>query len=1145
MPSTLPALPLFKIKGPFWSADADLLRFSSPTRTWNLRELFVDLSTSSYTASKALLPGTMVVLCWVRTVRITPTTSGTPVYTFTRATGSAPPPETLTIADVKRLVLDGTISLLLVQADPAQWKNDDPSRLGTVTCLAGHIALDVLRGETTSRPALYRALDLLEVAPGDRPGASAIPGALSVHATGLTIYGQGRLPWETARITAPYQLARIVPDPVPVLGGTPQRAFRLTLETERLTAAERSAITAAWGRLATSIDPGNPAIAALNPFVPRCVTLEVANPRAIPRMYWHVSPWQTQPTALPLHLEREELNLVFSDQALFDRARPATSLARTVLDDVLITRSQASPTQPVQVTLSIQAVRPGSSGAVAGQLAYEASLVSENWRERFTLSGIEAAYHPVETPRLLRDAQDLPAPEWGVGSAATPVEPPVLWAFMPLEDGWAQLPIPNLTEQMYLDAQLAQPPASATALLSGAVAYGNDKPGTLEEFAGEQPWTLTLLDADGLSGTWTLVQASESQPLRLNGISLQLSGPEIALNGVLWLATGRPTPEDALPTLDNWVSGLTPLSLRTVDPTIDLLPPLVRTSISQLVFELRTPQRSHPSALLGQWSLALGVDTGLFNTMVSLKLLPEDTFSRHLPLLWRRHRTLPMVQALPLTQSLTPPSHPSASRQLTPFELPVAREASSGLLLPSGWEFGRTGGNGAAAWPLVQKTTAPAREWSALADLPVASLSLPGLILDPRAAGKTGLPADAGTGLPQQYRHDLPYADEVHALAQLPKVPRQTGEVSPIPDSPRPAPPKPLTRDTLSGHFRRLSERASLAAADAVAASATGVGGTEIRSLVEPLAWPVSATVATEAYPGSLTLANGADTLAASTTLDAEGALKGLTGVFVEAAGGLMHLAPAPAPDAYELVAGSMAAHSVGDGTFRDQRGLLRGATTTEPNVLRTPVRLTEEAAAFELTSLLAAVPLRIGPGLAAGSEVLWRLWFRDLPVSGGSFSRARTRSSLAEDVNDPEAGSRGFNHLNGWEWRLEPEASGRYSICGLDFYPLTLEKATLVGKEVRHVELVGRLQLPIEGGGESDALTNAVRLTFDWDETSGRLALSAVSAESSSCDWPLAFSGGESGDAPRIEWSQISLAPSRDKLEIDGARLVFQLLGA
>nr|MCU0702046.1 hypothetical protein [Myxococcaceae bacterium] len=1095
----LPTLPTFKINGPFWTADADLLRFATPTQAWGFRELFVHLGAGNVTT---LLPGTLLVLCWVRTVKITPTTAANPSYTFKRKTNESPPAETITAANVKSLLLGGQIALLLVEANPTQWQGEDPARLGTVTCLSGHIALDVLQGETASRPALYKALDLVEATPAaDRPGAAALPGGLSVHATGATLFGRARLPWEKDRVTAPFQLARVLPDPNPNLGGNVP-TYRLTVEAERLTSAEREAIVAAWSRLAASIDPGNPALGVEAPFCPRWVTLEVSNPRDVPRMYWFIQPWTTAPQVLPLRLEREELNLVLSDQAPFDQTHRATTLARTVLDGVTIAR-----TEP-----------PGGLGPA-------------------TITVTIAATHPDAGQEALREAQNLAAPEWAPGVSAVSVQPPVLWGFSPLEDGWAQLPVPNLTARMYVDAQLAREPAVTSALFAGVAAYGNDKRGTLDEFPSEQAWTMTLLDANAVSGTWTLEQ-QDATPPKLKQIALQLAGPEIALSGLLWLSRGKPTVEDALPALDDWVAGLFPVSLKTVDPTVDIIPPLATVTIPQLTFGLRSSERSDPSAALGAWSLRFGVDAALFKQMVTAKLLSATAFSERLPLTWRRHRTLPMVQALPMTQSKSPPSHPSASRQLVPFELPVSLDVATGLWVPSGWTFGRAAGTGATAWPTAQGAQAPAYEWTALADLPLAALSLPGLVLDPRAAGSTGLPKDGTTQLPQQYRHDLPYVDEAHALAQLPKVPRNPREVSPAPASPRPEPQKPLTRELLADHFRRLSERASLAALDAVAATSSAPGGARMNGLVEPLFWPVTPALATDTYPGALTLADPGGSL----SLQREAALKGITGTFEQDVSGALRLTSGPTGGGYEVVAGSMAARLSG-GSMRDQRGLLRNATAVTARVLRTPVRLVDETESFELTSLLEAVPLGVGLS-PAGGEAQWRLWFRDLPVSSGTFLRDRTRSALAQDINDPEAGSRKFNHLNGWEWRLEPNAPGRYSLFGLDFFPLTLERVTLVGDDVRHVELVGRLQLPVEGASEIDALANAVRLTFDWDSLTERLALSAVAPAGGPGEWPLALSAGASGDAPRIVWPQIVLSPTRDALYLDGAQLAFQTFG-
>ncbi|HRC55359.1 MAG TPA: hypothetical protein PKU97_05505, partial [Kofleriaceae bacterium] len=1006
----LPTLPAFKINGPFWTADADLLRFSTPTRAWDLRELFVDLASRSITPSKALLPGTALVLCWVRSVQLKPTTAATPVYNFTRRAGETPPAETISPAEVKSLLLQGQVALLLVEANPAQWQGEDPSRLGTVPCLSGHISLDALRGETTSRPALYNALDLIEAVPAsDRPGATALPGGLSVHATGATIFGSARLPWESSRVTAPYQLTRVLPDPNPNLTGKVP-TYRLAIELERTTDAERATLAASWRRFATSIDPGNPALGriAVAPTT-RWVTLEVANPVGIPRMHWFIQPWKAVPNALPLYIEREELNLVLSDQSLFDQQHRATTTARTVLGSVVITRTQPGGGAPAQITVAISAVRAGTS-SIPGQLQYHAvrpTAVGEDWQEQVGLSGVVTAFDPIETPRVLRELQDVTPPIWPPGEDAAPLQPAALWAFSPLEEGWAQLPVPNLTTQMYVDARLAREPTPTTALLTGAVSYGNDK-STAPELSAEQTWTMTVIDADSIAGTWTLLQQGATDPV-LTEIALTLTGPEVALTGLLWLARGKPTVDDALPSLENWVTGLFPVALRTVDPEVELIPPLATVSIPLLTFSLRAGGGIAPSAMLGAWSLTLGVDPLLFRDMVTAKLLPPDLFGGatplgRQPLVWRRHRTLPMIQALPLTQRKTPPSHPSPSRQLVPFELPVALHVATGLWIPSGWTFGRPAGNGAAAWPTAQGASVPAHEWRSLADLPLAALSLPGLVLDPHAVGRTGLGADTDTNLPQQYRHDLPYVDEPHALAQLPKV-RSSADGSAATPALAAAPAGPLTRDQLAGHFRDLSERASLAALDAVAATSASSGGTRVDALVEPLPWPVTATLTTSVYPGALTFVDGGGSL----TLQGEAALAGISGRFDQDAGGALHLATTEATTeatgAFELVGGSMAATAEA-GSFRDQRGLLRGASVASPAVIRTPVRLLGEADAFELTSLLDAVPLAIGSS-TFGPPTFWRLWFRDLPVSAGTFLRDRTRSPLAQDINDPEATSR------------------------------------------------------------------------------------------------------------------------------------------
>ena len=116
-----------------------------------------------------------------------------------------------------------------------------------------------------------------------------------------------------------------------------------------------------------------------------------------------------------------------------------------------------------------------------------------------------------------------------------------------------------------------------------------------------------------------------------------------------------------------------------------------------------------------------------------------------------------MIQTLPLTQHRWPPNHPSASRQLAPFTLAPAQDKWTLKLGASSSAL-----SAAVAWPSVQNALAPSEAWRSRHDLALAALSLPGLVLG--ATADTA--ADSVDRLPVQYRHDLPYTDELeHAGA--------------------------------------------------------------------------------------------------------------------------------------------------------------------------------------------------------------------------------------------------------------------------------------------------------------------------------------------------------------------------------------------
>ena len=419
------------------------------------------------------------------------------------------------------------------------------------------------------------------------------------------------------------------------------------------------------------------------------------------------------------------------------------------------------------------------------------------------------------------------------------------------------------------------------------------------------------------------------------------------------------------------------------------------------------------------------------------------------------------------------------------------------------------------------------------------SLTLPGFFLDPSLREEAGFGQEPGLNLTRQYRYDLPYLDENYALAQLPKKPQDPNEVSPLPDAPPPEPEKPLLRESLADHWQQLAEKASLASVAGVFAFLSENGELFANHLIEPLRWPVQTSLDLDNYPGTLTLKNQDDNT--ELTLSGTEALAGITGRFlVDDDARLQLLADTAVPNhpPYEIIANSMAAHAQ-DGRYQDQRGLWRTGTVVQGNLLKTAVTLHEHAdQPVTLTSTLTSVPLTLS------ETESWQVWLRDLPVQAGEFLRSATLSALAQDVNDPEAKSRQFNYLNGYEWRLGAE-SELIRLNRLIFYPLTLENVTVVDDHLTHVEIVGRLQLPLLPEIELKDLNNAVRLTFTVVDNTQPLQLTNLTCEGPFVEWPLALQNGEQTDAPRLKWHTIHLQrddQNRPQLLIEQPQLCFFL---
>lgn len=582
----------------------------------------------------------------------------------------------------------------------------------------------------------------------------------------------------------------------------------------------------------------------------------------------------------------------------------------------------------------------------------------------------------------------------------------------------------------------------------------------------------------------------------------------------------------------------------------DTFPALATFVVDGLTFSRQT-ENKRSFAQLGKWALTTAISRAVLSRMVENGLFAAEGTAKEdasqalsingsitgsitaaSPLLWLRHHTLPLVQALPLTQNQTPPNYPSPSRQYAPFEIKGTGDNELR------WSFGIRRANGAASWPTIAPaaeiledsaaddapfTLQPARGWRKWLDLSLVYLSLPGLIALPVNGGGGG--PNRVAQLPLQYRYDLPYADEINALATLsnPKARAEESE-EPYPGGGETQRLEPLSFATYADFWEQLANRAALSALSAVTAIFTGDGQMRLRHLVEPFAWPVQLEPKLAEYPGELDFMQ-ADGLSLELTQDA--ALAGINGHFKVIDGQLTLLSAngANGTDTYRIAAGSMAAQ--GDSTaLHDQRGLKRFATKADGALLRTPIELAGESpaelAAIYLTTTRRPITLR-----AADQE--WQLWFRDLPISQSDQTFQRTSltdragvlSASHQDVNDPEALSRRHDYLQGYEWRLasagavnDPLAVVPLKLLGMNFYPLALEVVKVEEQQIDEVQFTGRLQLPLVNEREREEQLNLVTLTFRRDEGSGALHVRDLVGAG---EWPLQSEDEKSG--VRIAW--------------------------
>lgn len=1098
------------IKGPFWQAAATVIQIekSGSPAYLAFRQLFIDHPALSPLGNPLVeTPGSAVVICKVGKVSVTLQKPAAKTFEWIL------PDQTVTAqTDLVEAIRNGDLSLLLLRTV------DEPD---TYECLNGHILLPF-------SSVLLTHLHL---------ESPVQPGRLLVHSSGLSVSARIAIRWAPAQsLGASFMLSALA-----------DGDYRLTLEKERLRPEERKDWIASWKALGAMIRPQGP----------QWMTLEIARPDDVPGVYWLLG--QMDAPEKPVFFQPGNFFLYLSDRPLDGDGPEPTSVARFQPDQVRISEKNG------QIILET-----GAEQAVSDIAEYQArpGATGEPWQETLQFSQLRLGYDATAVPRNLRIYQGLPDPFLPEGESAQPL----VWGYQPLAEGWAELPFLNLTEQLYVDLGLETPEEEynprdgLNEALSGGFSLGNEERMRAQaQRPNETPWEVTMVNFSAAYGRWLLNPAPGTA---LPQILVRFFQPEVSLNGFLWLSADRPSREDALPDLDNWVNGLFPVNLISYRPKKTLFPPSTLFDMDMLQISAQVDPDS-TLAQVSAWQFQYRLNQEFFDKAQSrltnaldavrvqaksakrgatgalraqevllkekLRQLPKTgLFEDQVVQVWLRHPSLPMVQALPMTQNLQPAQYPSANRQLAPFEMPFGADDTILALKMSA--------SGMGDWPAVAspQRLRVAAGWRQNSDLPLASLSIPGLALEPVPGTNNALvhPFDE---LLVKYRFDLPYNDEQYALAQLPKTKGQSNTTTITPDV-------PLDRGSLIPHWEKLSNLAALAAADGVEAlRKSAKNGMRLRNLVEPLEWPVTVQTEFDTYPGKLKLEVKSIGAPQMIELSTEKALRGISGTLPSPDPNKTSIKSASQNDSWTFTANAMASTATNlklqesdtdtVPTLRDQRGVHRSPTKTKGLLMQTLVALEEANAvqAFDLTTLLQALPLQVSEGKQ------WQFWVKDLPVERETQRFERHRSAQNEDVNDPEAQSKLFNFKQGYEWRLHNETSesaGHLDLFNLHFYPLTLESLQVENQAVSAISLIGRLQLPLSDVRELEQVSNAVRLEFT--RVGASLQLTSVALADHVIEWPLDASSGPIGETPRLIFSAIQL--QGDRLVLPAAKVRFFL---
>jgi hypothetical protein len=490
-PSTFPIL--FNIAGPrgfgtpstptpaaLWIAQAQLRAWTTQTGATEdpwlnaaARNLFVHWPKTTGTIGLVLRPGLILVKCRILSAQIT---MGTVTYNLSSQDGSTP--------------VD-TVLLLETRADNWVQPGLDSSQLvpgpidsngAQFRCVGGEFPIQNLTQinsvDTTRNPS-------------PPPWANQLP-MLSqlanpfLTADGFTTEGQASFPWQSklisnARYLVQVQLARP--------NKTPSAPLLVICDRERLSDYKPAAtdLLSSFTNLAAIVSPTN----SDQTRKLKWFGLEPAVPGTTPDFSWDLTPANDTVTSATAVLRLDNgWRLFLTDQP--PRAPNVGGIdplgVLTANPSLAITGGGRSTQMTVKLSKGTL-VPPGGTTSTA---AY--GYNGQSGQEGFAFRNLITVYDAVVVAQILRNVYGVgalpsslsaPPPATTVGTSSPGTSegapnqvPEILWSFCPLDDGWAQLPIVNLTEQYILDKippALSNSSTTTPTLLTGAASFGNDR----------------------------------------------------------------------------------------------------------------------------------------------------------------------------------------------------------------------------------------------------------------------------------------------------------------------------------------------------------------------------------------------------------------------------------------------------------------------------------------------------------------------------------------------------------------------------------------------------------------------------------------------------------------------------------------------